>query len=132
MRKIILSALCAMAIMSCSTQKSAMDITGKWNIEKAMGKSTVGADTSPFISFDKEGNINGNASVNSFFGSYNLNGDKISFSNLGMTRMMGQSMDIEQAITEALGSTSTIKAEDFDAVFFNEKKDTVMILRKQK
>ena len=121
-----------MAIMSCSTQKSAMDITGKWNIEKAMGKSTAGADTSPFISFDKEGNINGNASVNSFFGSYNLNGDKISFSNLGMTRMMGQSMDIEQAITEALGSTSTIKAEDFDAVFFNEKKDTVMILRKQK
>ena len=121
-----------MAIMSCSTQKSAMDITGKWNIEKAMGKSTAGADTSPFISFDKEGNINGNASVNSFFGSYNLNGDKLSFSKLGMTRMMGQSMDIEQAITQALGSTSTIKAEDFDAVFFNEKKDTVMILSKQK
>ena len=46
--------------------------------------------------------------------------------------MMGQSMDIEQAVTQALGSTSSIKAEDFDAFFFNEKNDTVMILRKQK
>ena len=77
MKKYIFSALCAIAITSCSTQKTAMDITGTWNIEKAMGKSTVGAETAPFIQFENDGKMNGNASVNSFFGNYQLKGNKL-------------------------------------------------------
>ena len=70
MKKYIFSALCAIAITSCSTQKTAMDIKGTWNIEKAMGKSTVGAETAPFIQFENDGKMYGNASVNRFFGNY--------------------------------------------------------------
>ena len=132
MKKYIFSALCAIAITSCSTQKTAMDITGTWNIEKAMGKSTVGAETAPFIQFEDDGKLYGNASVNGFFGNYELKGNKLKFSNLGMTVMLGASMDIEDAVKQAIDRSNTIKADDFKAYIFGEKNDTLMVLKKQK
>ena len=132
MKKYIFSALCAIAITSCSTQKTAMDITGTWNIEKAMGKGTVGAETAPFIQFENDGKMYGNASVNRFFGNYQLKGNKLKFSNLGMTLMLGASMDIEDAVKQAIDRSNTIKADDFKAYIFGEKNDTVMVLKKQK
>ena len=132
MKKYIFSALCAIAITSCSTQKTAMDITGTWNIEKAMGMSTVGAETAPFIQFENDGKMYGNASVNRFFGNYQLKGNKLKFSNLGMTLMLGASMDIEDAVKQAIDRSNTIKADDFKAYIFGEKNDTVMVLKKQK
>lgn len=109
-----------------------MDITGTWNIEKAMGKSTVGAETAPFIQFEDDGKMYGNASVNRFFGNYQLKGNKLKFSNLGMTLMLGASMDIEDAVKQAIDRSNTIKADDFKAYIFGEKNDTVMVLKKQK
>ena len=100
-----------------------MDITGTWNIEKAMGKSTVGAETAPFIQFEDEGKMYGNASVNRFFGNYQLKGNKLKFSNLGMTLMLGASMDIEDAVKQAIDRSNTIKADDFKAYIFGEKND---------
>ena len=128
MKKYIFSALCAIAITSCSTQKTAMNITGTWNIEK----STVGAETAPFIQFENDGKMYGNASVNRFFGNYQLKGNKLKFSNLGMTLMLGASMDIEDAVKQAIDRSNTIKADDFKAYIFGEKNDTVMVLKKQK
>lgn len=109
-----------------------MDITGTWNIEKAMGKSTVGAETAPFIQFENDGKMYGNASVNRFFGNYQLKGNKLKFSNLGMTLMLGASMDIEDAVKQAIDRSNTIKADNFKAYIFGEKNDTVMVLKKQK
>ena len=102
----ILSAICAL-MCSCGSQKkvegNTADLYGEWIIEKAMGLSTEGGEKQAFIKFAPDGKMNGNASVNSFFGGYELKGDTLKLGNVGMTRMMGPSMDIEDAVVKALG-----------------------------
>ncbi len=65
----------------------------------------------PFISFQDSGKVTGNAGVNSFFGEYNLKGDALSFGNMGMTRMMGPNMEIEDAVVKALNSAKSIQSK---------------------
>ena len=45
---------------------------------------------------------------------------------------MGRSMDVEQAVTEALNAAHSIVADGDKAVVLNEAKDTVMVLSRQK
>ena len=62
-----------MMLCSCATKTITSDnlaaLTGRWAIVEAMQKGVEGADKAPFIQFKADGQINGNASVNSFFGS---------------------------------------------------------------
>lgn len=92
--------------------------------------STEQGEEDTFIEFDANGKINGNTSVNVFNGEYKLEGENLTLSNIGMTRMMGASMDVEGAVTEALNHTATVKAEGEKILVFNDKKDTVMVLTK--
>lgn len=127
MKKTIITLFSAFALMSCSD----IDITGEWSIEKAMGVSTENAETPAFIHFEKNGNMNGNASVNSFMGSYSLNGENLTLNNIGMTKMMGASMEIEDAITNALNATAAIKTDGNKAYILNSQNDTIMVLVKK-
>lgn len=134
MKKFIIPTICAICAMtSCSTTKDVvnnMDITGKWTIEKAMGKTTQGTENKPFINFEKGGKMNGNAGVNNFFGSYSVKGNEVKFERTGMTLMMGPGMEVEQAVTSALELSKTIKNVDGKAVVLSEKNDTVLVLVK--
>lgn len=133
MKKIMLSILGALSVWGCASQKSvvSVDVTGQWFITQAMGVPTDDAETTPFINFDKDGSVNGNASVNTFFGSYKLSGTSLSLSNIGMTKMMGASMNVEDAITNALNSVASIKVENGNASLLNSKDEVVMLLSRK-
>ena len=123
----------ALALASCSSNKNVkpIDITGQWSIVSAMGKSTEGGERPAFIKFDEKGEMNGNATVNHFFGGYELKDNQISFTNIGMTRMWGPSMEIETAISQALDQAATIQTEGNKMYFFNSSNDTIMTLVKE-
>ena len=120
-----------MVMGSCSTQNN-VKMDGEWLITKACGINTVGGDKQASIRFDGKGKVNGNASVNSFFGSYTTEGDSLKFDHMGMTRMMGGSMDLEDAITKALDNTATVKIENDEATVFDREGNAVMTLKRKK
>ena len=49
-----------------------------------------------------------------------------------MTRMMGGSMDIEDAITKALGEVATVKVDGDKAVIMDAEGNEVMQLERKK
>ncbi len=123
-----IAALCAMALAACCPSNES--IIGKWDIVSAYDVSTEGGDRPAMIMFNEEGQMNGNASVNSFFGSYNLDGEKLTFSQVGMTRMMGQSMEIEDAVICAVNSTASVKIDGDKAEVYDAEGNLIMTLSK--
>lgn len=133
MKKII-SAVFAVAMIvlgSCSTQNNAK-LDGEWLITNACGVNTQGGDSDAFIKFDGKGKVNGNATVNTFFGSYTTSGNALTFGTMGMTRMMGGSMKMEDAITDALNNTATWEVKNDEATIFNKDGKPVMTLKRKK
>lgn len=118
MKKTLFGALLAFAALcACNTNKEnttleTADLTGAWNITEAKGLSTDSAETLPFIHFTDSGTINGNASVNTFFGRFTSNGDSLNLYDMGATMMMGRSMDLEMAIMQAMEQCTTIEIVD--------------------
>ena len=47
-----------------------------------------------------------------------------------MTRMMGASMEVEDAITKALNNVASIKGADNKAYVLDANNDTIMVLSK--
>lgn len=131
-RNLMMAALFAAMLSACNTAKTVVktsgSLFGEWKIEQAMGKNTAGGDRPAVINFTSDGRINGNASVNSFFGGYTSDGKNMSFTHIGMTRMMGQSMDIESAVTEAINSTARISINGDNAVVYDKDGNVVMKL----
>lgn len=133
MKKFFAIAITAAMMILCScASKNNVNMEGQWVITNACGVSTVGGDSEAFIEFDGKGNINGNATVNTFFGSYSTKGDSLTFGTMGMTLMLGQSMEMETAITKALNSTATVKVENDEATIFNKNGESVMTLKRKK
>lgn len=123
-------AIAATLAAACGTAKSnvAEQLTGEWAIENALGVSTENAETPAFINFEKGGKLNGNASVNTFFGDYKLDGNKLKLGNIGMTRMMGASMEIEDAVTAALNKTASVEINGDSAVILDAEGAQVLVL----
>ena len=131
MKKVLGFLFAAMIMVACSTH-SAVNVDGEWVITNVNGKSTEGGERQAEIMFDGKGKVNGNASVNSFFGSYSIEGDSLKFGPMGMTRMMGGSMEIEDAITKALGEVATVKVDGDKAVIMDAQGNEVMQLERKK
>lgn len=88
------------------------NILGTWNILHANGLRTDSTETKPFIHFGDSGVVNGHASVNTFFGQYELRGDSILLNQMGATTMIEHDMDVEIAIMNALGQCVTLEIQD--------------------
>ena len=116
----------------CTSQKETTieDIAGQWNIESACGQSTAEGEAQAFINFGENGEMTGCTSVNNFFGQYALKDGKLVLENIGMTRRMGASMEVEMAVTEALNAISTIEVKDSTATILNEEGKVIMTLKK--
>lgn len=127
-------ALISVLLSSCGCGKSdvtAASLTGDWMIETALDKSTGNSMKPATISFAADGKVNGCATVNTFFGNYELKGNALTLSHVGMTRMMGPSMDIEDAITQAMNRTKTIKVKGSTATVYDKDKKVIMTLKKK-
>lgn len=58
-----------------------------WKVE-GMGGTGIVAGSEPTISFSRDGRISGSTGCNRFFGGYEQAGAKVTFSGVGMTKMM--------------------------------------------
>lgn len=120
--------------VSCSSNQpaaSSANIEGEWNITEANGVSTENGDTTATISFTTDGKVNGNTSVNYFFGEYTFNNDTLTFNQMGATKRMGGSMDVEQAILEALAAVKTASVKNNEAVLMDNEGNEVIVLTKK-
>ena len=116
---------------TCKKQSMSNDITGTWVIVEAMGQSTAQGDSEAVITFEAEGKLTGNSSVNSFFGDYTFKTGTLSFRNVGMTRRMGRSMDVEACVIQAVNTSAAISVDGSSAVITDKNGKTIMKLRKK-
>ncbi len=100
-------------------------------IEEAMSKSTQGGDSETVIVFNEDGTVGGNTSINSFSGEYKQEGENLTFSNIGLTQAMGESVEIEQAVVEAINNVASIKMTDDKLEILNKDGNTVLVLKKK-
>lgn len=117
------------AFTNCKSNQPT-DITGKWLIETANGTSTTEAMNEAFITFGDSGRVNGCAGVNTFFGDYTLSDGAFRISNIGMTRMMGHNIEIEDAVCDALNNSAKIKVDGNTATIFNAANEAIITLKK--
>jgi heat shock protein HslJ len=86
----------------------------KWSLF-AFRKSAPIPGTSFTLRFESD-KVSGNAGCNRFFGSYTLEGDQITFSDLGMTEMACMEpeglMEQEQYLLRFLAACETVKFSD--------------------
>ncbi len=127
------TAVIAMAIGSCSASKgtaTTIKVNGSWAITEACGVSTAKGMSPAEITF--EGNkVHGCTSINNFFGDYKLSGNKIQLTNVGMTRMMGHPIEVEDAVTQALNSAATVSVNGDSATISDASGKVVMHLKRK-
>jgi heat shock protein HslJ len=121
MKANILFALTAVIIMSgCTSQSNNKNRTGistavvitdkNWKLIELKGKKITQIDASvkePFLFLNgNDKKVTGNGGCNSFFGTYRLSaGNKISFSDIGSTKMACPDMDVESQFFQVLSET---------------------------
>jgi len=84
-----------------------------WTVE-GLGGAAVVSGHEPGITFTGDGQINGTTGCNRFFGSYVQDGDRVTFSGLGMTKMacMGDGiMGQEIAFAGTLSGAATASVD---------------------
>ncbi|MCQ2959814.1 MAG: META domain-containing protein [Bacteroidales bacterium] len=129
MKKLLLVFSIAMSLFSCSCSQS-INISGSWHIDDAYGISTEKGENEAVITFQSN-KVNGNTSINSFMGSYNLTDNDLTISNLGMTKMLGPNIEIEDAVVKGLNSVKKCMVENDKATLFDEEGKEIMHLTKK-
>ena len=105
-----------------------------WVLEEINGQAVI-ADTLPTLSFNEDQKVAGNASCNNFFGSYTMDGDKLSFGLLSSTQMFcavpDGLMEQESAYLAALESATGYRSEDGKLLLVNASDNTVLVFSPQ-
>ncbi len=84
----------------------------EWRLESLGGKD-LPASSQASLTFPESGRVAGNASCNRFFGTYTQTGQKLSFSQMGSTRMacIGPAAEQETRYLAALQKTTGFEVE---------------------
>lgn len=129
---LFMSVLAAGTLMvSCSGDSAGL--SGKWNVETLDGKAVTDCEKTPYLLFDEEeSRVNGCLGVNLAMGSYTLEGDKLTFSQMATTMMAGNPHDseIESSLGKALGETAAMKIKK-DVLSLLDKDGKVLVTLKK-
>lgn len=134
MKKLIFAILSVVALCSCGAGKNvdvSKAILGDWEIVEAGGTAVEPGFDKATISFDGKGGVHGNTSINYFFGEYSLKGDGIKFGNVGLTKMLGPTPDVEKAVVDGLNTGVKVKFEDNDNAVVLSKDGTEVLKLKR-
>ncbi|MDL2231923.1 META domain-containing protein [Porphyromonadaceae bacterium OttesenSCG-928-L07] len=103
----------------------------KWITETMNGESVDQEEgRNMFIQFDKTaGKVNGKAACNRYFGTYELNGNNLKFSQMGSTRMACLNMDQETVFLKILQETTGFQIKDNKLVLMQDKKELAVLVR---
>ena len=102
---------------------------GSWTIKVLPSATAKKIKPAPnaAITFE-QGKVYGCAGDNRFFGNLKINGRKLSFSHMGMTRMMGPNAAYEGLFMEALNQVTQFVV-DGNMNLLNKDGKTVMVLK---
>lgn len=100
-----------LSVISCKSTEEKLSLTGvKWIAESLNGKELKLKEkgSEVFMVFNaEEKRVNGKAGCNHFFGGYTEDGQSLSFSEMGATRMACPDMDIEVTFFKVLEDTKS-------------------------
>ena len=133
MTKALTCALAAL-LLFCGAALAA-DTAGEWKLVKMVvdGQQTVPGDTAPTLTIAEDGAVNGNASINNYFGQANFgeNGALKWQGPPGATMMAGpeELMKQESTFMKGLSSTDSSKVEG-DTLTLTGEDGTVLEFRR--
>jgi heat shock protein HslJ len=85
----------------------------------------------PDITFEAEGRVFGHGGCNRYFGSCNVEGDRISFSAMGSTMMYCQdTMEIEYAFLQSLALVTLVHCSDVGLELRSSDGETKLVFRR--
>jgi len=134
MKKVILMFVALAVVCGCGAGKKsdvAKTLIGDWEIVEAGGLATEGGFEKATISFDEK-EVHGNTSINNFFGDYTVKGDAIKFGDLGVTKMMGPTPEVETAVLDGLDAAAKVQVTDDDNVSILSKEGNTVLKLKRK
>ncbi len=135
MKKIVMMLMCASLFFSCDSAKKvsegSKELMGtEWKIVKANGQAVeMGEEGQPTFALNEK-EVYGATGCNNYFGAYNLEGEKLSFAQMGATQRMCVNMETEKNILLALEQVSTFKVESDKAYLYDAAGVCVMELAK--
>ncbi|MGJ8564470.1 MAG: META domain-containing protein [Alphaproteobacteria bacterium] len=92
----------------------------------------LGSSSDQFVQFRSGGEMSGHGGCNNFFGTYDLNGTKLTVGPLASTKKMCRdSMEAESAFISALQQARRIDATHFSLVLFGVNGDTLLTLQRR-
>ncbi len=118
------------SITSCC---SSIPVESHWSVENLYSNGApveIPAGHNPGISFLKENKIAGETGCNRFFGDFKVDGEAISFSNMGSTRMMCPRMDFETAYMNALDNVVSFTIENNTLTLKDSNGNIIAVLKK--
>lgn len=124
-----MAAACCLAF-SCS---GPVELGGSWVIDSVNGEKVVTGEKIPFINFNEaDGRIHGCFGVNIVNGTYTLDGDKLTFSQLASTMMAGlpADMEVESKVNAAIGTVASVEVKGENMSLKNAEGDVVLTLVK--
>jgi len=119
MRTLIFLSL--LSLVSCSAsadRSSASEFKGEWIA------TTFDTTRPPTVLFVDNERVAGFAGCNRYFASYKVSGEKISFSDIGATKMLCiKSMETEGSYLKALGEASSFKIGEGGLVLYSDGRE---------
>ncbi|MDK2768302.1 MAG: META domain-containing protein [Sphingomonas sp.] len=104
---------------------------GEWRIQKIAGASVI--DNSPAtLMFDHQGQLSGNASCNKLIASYTVQGDKLTISPVGTTRMACPPafMNQERRLVDLLGKVTRYDIDGSGALVLTSASEERIVARR--
>lgn len=113
------------------------DIQGKWQIENIVACDSIGAQTSEtkpesvqYMNFNNDGTFWVATNCNTISGEYTRNGDSILFSNIVITEMACDDMEIEQQLLRIMPIVKTIDCANDSIILLNSTSAAHIVLKK--
>ena len=122
----------ALAVSACTTtEEPSASLIGSWKLTSygpVSAPTSAVADTKAGLTFNEDGTVTGNSGCNGLGGSYTVEGDQITFSEVVMTLMACDDprMVQEDAFQQVLADTAAFKIESNTLTL--TKNDMVLVL----
>ncbi len=99
--------------------ESQMNLTNKWKVIELEGIDKL--NENPTMNFeDKDHRISGSSGCNNYFGSYKLDNNKLTFSQMGSTRKMCPDMSIENLFMNNLREVDHYQIKNDRLILFSD------------
>ncbi len=128
--RLIVAAAIGLALTSCQADRDdaagSIDLSGTvWAVESIVGRDVTG-EPPPFLRFDDDRQLSGNAGCNNFTGSYENKDGRLVIGPLAITRMLcrGEANEQERRFMAALSDIDRYEIEDDLLLIFATGADT--------